>query len=69
MWRHKVFKSRNLSIATKVRVFQSLVVSVLLYGAETCMAYESAELKEAEDIPDEVLKGYFRVHSAGQEEE
>ena len=33
------------------------------------MAYESAELKEAEDIPDEVLKGYFRVHSAGQEEE
>ena len=35
MWRHKVFRSRNLSIITKVRVFQSLVVSVLLYGAET----------------------------------
>ena len=35
MWRHKVFRSRNLSIATKVRVFQSLVVSVLLCGAET----------------------------------
>ena len=35
MWRHKVCRSRNLSIATKVQVFQSLVVSVLLYGAET----------------------------------
>ena len=35
MWRYKVFRSRSLSIATKVRVFQSLMVSVLLYGAET----------------------------------
>ena len=33
------------------------------------LAYESSELKEAEDIPGEVFKGYFRVHSAGQEEE
>ena len=35
MWRHKVFRSRNFSIATKVRVFQSLVMSALLYGGET----------------------------------
>ena len=33
IWRKKVFHS--LSIATKVRVFQTLVLSVLLYGAET----------------------------------
>ena len=35
IWRKKVFHSRALSIATKVRVFRTLVLSVLLYGAET----------------------------------
>ena len=35
MWRKKVFWSANLSKATKMRVFQTLVLSVLLYGAET----------------------------------
>ena len=35
MWRRKVFGSRNLGKATKLHAFQSLVVSVLLYGAET----------------------------------
>ena len=35
MWRRKVFRSRNLSRATKVQVFRSMVMSVLLYGAET----------------------------------
>ena len=37
IWRKKVFRSRALSIATKVRIFQTLVLSVLLYGAETWM--------------------------------
>ena len=35
MWRWKVFRSRNLSKTTKVRVFRSMIISVLLYGAET----------------------------------
>ena len=35
MWRRKVFCSRALSIATKVHIFRTLVLSVLLYGAET----------------------------------
>ena len=35
MWRQKVFRSRNLSRATKGQVFRSMVMSVLLYGAET----------------------------------
>ncbi len=35
MWRKKVFWSANLSKATKMRVFRTLVLSVLLYGAET----------------------------------
>ena len=35
IWRKKVFHSRALSIATKVRIFRTLVLSVLLYGAET----------------------------------
>ena len=35
MWRRKVFWSRNISITTKMRAFQTLVVSVLLYRAET----------------------------------
>ena len=30
-----MFRSRNLSKTTKVRVFRSMVMSVLLYGAET----------------------------------
>ena len=47
-------------------MFQSMVVPVLLYVAE---AYESIKLQEAEHIPDEVFKGYFRGHSAEQEEE
>ena len=35
IWRKKVFRSRALSIATKVRVFLTLVLSVLLYGTKT----------------------------------
>ena len=35
MWRRKLFRSRNISIATKMRAFRTLVMSVLLYGAET----------------------------------
>ena len=35
MWRRKVFRSRNLGKATKMRVFWTMVMSVLLYGAET----------------------------------
>ena len=35
IWRRKVFQSRALSTATKVRAYQTLVMPVLLYGAET----------------------------------
>ena len=35
MWRRKVFRSRNLGKATKMRVFRTMVMSVLLYSAET----------------------------------
>ena len=35
MWRRKVFRSRNFSRATNMQIFQSMVMSVLLYGAET----------------------------------
>ena len=35
MWRRKVFRNRTLSRDTKMRVFRTLVMSVLLYGAET----------------------------------
>ena len=35
MWRWKVFRSRNLSKTTKLRAFRILVMSILLYGAET----------------------------------
>ena len=35
MWRRELFRSRNLSRRTKVQVFRAMVMSVLLYGAET----------------------------------
>ena len=35
MWRRKVFKSHNLSKDTKLCAFPTLVMPVLLYGAET----------------------------------
>ena len=35
MLRRKVFRSRYLSTSTKVRVFRTMVMSTLLYGAET----------------------------------
>ena len=35
IWRKTVFRSQALSIATKVLVFRTLVLSVLLYGAVT----------------------------------
>ena len=35
IWRRKVFRSRNLSKETKMRVFRTMVMSVLLYGTET----------------------------------
>ena len=35
MLRRKIFRSRNLSKATKVHVFRTMVMLVLLYGTET----------------------------------
>ena len=35
MWRKKVFWSANLGKATKMRLCQTIAMSVLLYGAET----------------------------------
>ena len=35
MWRRKVFKNRSLSKTTKLKVFRTCVMPVLLYGAET----------------------------------
>ena len=35
MLRRKIFRSRYLSKATKIRVFRTMVMPVLLYGAET----------------------------------
>ena len=35
VWRWKVFHSHSLSKATKLRAFCTLVMSILLYGAET----------------------------------
>ena len=35
MWRRKLFRSRNIAKRTKIHVFRVMVMSVLLYGAET----------------------------------
>ena len=35
MWRRKVFRSRNLGKAIKLQAFRTMIMSVLLYGAET----------------------------------
>ena len=35
MWRKKLFQSKNISIPTKMHAFRTLVMSALLYGAET----------------------------------
>ena len=35
LWSRMVFRSQNLSRRTKVQVFRAMVMSVLLYGAET----------------------------------
>ena len=35
MLRRKIFRSRNLSKSNKVHVFRTMVMPVLLYGAET----------------------------------
>ena len=35
IWRRKALQSRTLSTATKVQSYQTLVMPVLLYGAET----------------------------------
>ena len=35
MWRRKIFRSHNIGKATKMRVFRTMVMSVLVYGAET----------------------------------
>ena len=45
MWRRKLFQSRNISIATKMRAFQTLVMSVLLYRAETWVVTQQDTLK------------------------
>ena len=37
--KEKVYLNRNLKIGTKIRVYQAIVISVLLYGAETWTLY------------------------------
>ena len=44
MWRRKVFRSKSFTKKTKVHVFRVMVMSVLLYGAET-WAVTRQELK------------------------
>ena len=54
MWRKKVFWSANLSKATKMRMFRTLVLSVLLYGAETWTIHHTERPEKVENIPREV---------------
>ena len=44
MWRRRVFRSKSFTKKTKVHVFRVIVMSVLLYGAET-WAVTRQELK------------------------
>lgn len=41
----RVFDNKNLTIKTKVRVYEACVLSILLYGAESWTTYRRQELK------------------------
>ncbi len=67
MWRRKLFRSRNISIATKMRAFQTLVMSVLLYRAETWAVTQqdtrklkTFQMRCLRDIPNEVLERHSK---------
>ena len=53
MWRWKVFRSHILSKDTKLRAFRTLVMPVLLYGAETWNLFKRdlRKLKTFQEMP------------------
>ena len=65
IWRRKVFRSRNLSKETKMRVFRTMVMSVLLYGAETWPVTKKRD-QEADNLSDEVSPRHSWGHTLAQ---
>ena len=60
MRRRKVFRSRSVSRSTKVRVFRVMVMSVLLYGAET-WAVTQQDLRRLHAFQMKCLRGIVGV--------
>ena len=67
MWRWKVFRSRNLSKTTKLRVLRTLMMPILLCGADK--ACHTTRHQEAKDLPHEVPPGHPGSHTVGHAEE
>ena len=67
MWRRKVFRSRSVSKKTKIHVFRVMVMSVLLYGAETWACSHTARPQKITCLSDEVSAGHCWSDLVGQE--
>ena len=69
MWRWKVFRSHSLSKATKLWAFCTLVMSILLYGAETWPVTQLDIRKLRTFHAHEMSPRYSRNHPVGHAKE
>ena len=58
----KVWNSREISMSTKVRLFNSNVKSVLLYGAETWRTTKASSMKKIQTFINQCLRRILRIH-------
>ena len=58
----KVWNSRELGTSTKVRLFNSNVKSVLLYGAESWRRTTKASMKKVQTFINQCLRRILRIH-------
>ena len=58
--RRPIFQDKHFSVATKRQVYRAVVLSVLLYGAETCMDIEGSAREAPKVFPQPLHKNYLR---------
>ena len=58
----KVWNSREISMSTKVRLFNSNVKSVLLYGAETWRTTKASSMKKIQTFINQCLRRILGIH-------
>ena len=62
-----IWKSKNISLAVKIRIYESLVISTLLYGAES-WPLPVTQIKKLEEAHHKLQMRLLRLHAGTRSE-